>query len=364
VKLGSINKFMRVAIDISQVIYGTGVSAYTENLVKNLLKIDSENEYILFGGSLRRRKEILKIFPQAKAFFYPPTLADFVWNRLHFFPVEKLIGEIDVLHTSDWTEPPSKAFKVTTVHDLIPIKFPGIIHPDIVSVFKRRLLLVKKESDRIIVPSNSTKNDLISFGVDENKIRVIFEAPEAIIFSKVGEGKIKEVKEKYNIGGDYLIAFGSAPYKNTRNIIRAFELSSAGKNLKMVIIGRQSWGKISQSRNVRLTGFVSNAELSALFTGAKGLVFPSLYEGFGQPILEAFAYGIPVVTSNISSMPEVAGNAAVLVDPNDPFSISQGIESILRGPKGFVEKGLMRVKDFSWKKTAEETLNVYKEYKE
>ena len=98
---------MKIAIDISQIVYGTGVSTYTENLVKNLLKIDKENEYLLFAGTLRRKQDVLKIFPQTKVFPIPPTLADFVWNRLHIYPIERLIGDVDVLHTSDWAEPPS-----------------------------------------------------------------------------------------------------------------------------------------------------------------------------------------------------------------------------------------------------------------
>src|SRR3989338_9201503 len=119
---------MRVAIDLSQIIYGTGVSHYRENLVKNLLKIDRENEYVLFGGSLRRLGELRASMENlskgraaTKAIPISPMVGDFLWNRLHILPVEWLIGKVDVLHTSDWTEPPSKAFKVTTIHDLIPL---------------------------------------------------------------------------------------------------------------------------------------------------------------------------------------------------------------------------------------------------
>jgi glycosyltransferase involved in cell wall biosynthesis len=349
---------MKIAIDISQIVYGTGVSTYTENLVKNLLKIDKESEYLLFAGALRRKKDVLSIFPQARVFPIPPTLADLVWNRLHIFPIEKLIGGVDVLHTSDWVEPPSKAFKVTTVHDLIPLKFPRMIHPEIVKVHKRRLSLVKNESDRIIVPSISTKQDLIDFGVKEEKIRVIAEANN---IERSTSEEVAKIKSKYKISGDYLLAIASSFYKNIDNVIKAFDLSSAGKDLKLVIIGRQSNTNIEERRGIRLTGFVSKDEYAALCTGAKALIFPSLYEGFGIAILDAFACGTPVVTSNISSMPEVAGEAAELVDPDDPSSISEGIEKILRGPKGFIERGLARVKDFSWEKTAEETLGVYKE---
>jgi glycosyltransferase involved in cell wall biosynthesis len=351
---------MRIAIDVSQIVYGTGVSQYTIELVKNLLKLDKENEYVLFAGALRRKEDILKIFPQARVFPIPPTLGDFVWNRLHRFPIEKLIGKVDVFHTSDWTEPPSQAFKVTTVHDLIPLRFPKMIHKKIREVHVRRLEWVKKESKRIIVPSTSTKEDLMSFGVNADRIRVISEAP---VMVKANQSEIDSVKKKFRIADNYLIAFGSAPYKNIERIVRAYELSASGEDLKLVVVGKQSITTVKENRNVRLTGYVEDSELSALITGSKALVFASLYEGFGQPILEAFTCGVPVVTSNISSMPEVAGDAAVLVDPYDINSIAEGIKKALDGPKGLIEKGDRRIKDFSWEKTAKETLDVYNEAK-
>ena len=362
---------MKIGIDVSQIVYGTGVSVYTRKLIENLLKVDLENEYILFGGSLRRFSELRSIAKNfndlnhrsdivSKIYPLPPTLADFIWNRLHILPIEKLVGRVDVFHSSDWTEPPSNAFKVTTVHDLIPLKFPKIIHRSILETHVRRLDWVKKESRRVIVPSKSTMEDLVNYGVSESKIRII---PEAGVLTESDAERVSEVKTKYNILGDYLVAFASGPYKNIVRIKKAFELSSAGKNLKLVIVGRQSMNLVREDRNVRLTGFIPESELAALVSGSRGLIFASLYEGFGQPILDAFSCKAPVVTSKIGSMPEVAGDAAVLVDPTKVESISDGIEKILRGPKGFIEKGLERVKQFSWEKTARMTLDVYKEAK-
>jgi len=358
------NKKMKIGIDISPVLYGTGVSRYTENLVKNLLKLNSGDDYVLFGGSLRRRKGLVRFASTlsgifvSKFFYYPPTLADIVWNRMHKFKVEKLIGKIDVFHSSDWTQPPTDAFKVTTIHDLIPLKFPKCIHPQIVSVHRRRLEWVKKEADRVVVPTEATKKDSVIYGIAEEKIRVISEAPG---YSLSSRKDVDGVKRKYNIRTKYLLAVGLSPYKNTERIIKAFDLVGGGKDLKLVVVGRPNFVDIKERRGVMFVGSIPDTELSTLFTGAEALVFPSLYEGFGLPILDAFNCGIPVVTSNISSMPEVAGDAAVLVDPYDVNSIAEGIEKVLRGPKGFIEKGLARIKDFSWEKTAQETLKVYKE---
>jgi hypothetical protein len=363
---------MKIAIDVSQMLYGTGVASYTKNLVENLLAADKENEYVLFGGSLRRvgeLKDLVKEFKgnyTSKIYPYPPSLADLIWNKLHVFPVERMIGDVDILHTSDWVEPPSKAFKVTTVHDLAPIFFPNLfprdIVRDIVATHRSKLELVKKESSRVLVPSNSSKDDLIKLGFKAEIIRVTPEAvPEG--FKKVSEEEISRLKKKYNISGDYVLSVGMNPRKNTKRIIEAFDKTRFGKDLKLVFIGLPKYMKVEEKRNIRIAGHVEESDLPAFYSGAKALIYPSLYEGFGLPVLEAFACECPVVTSNVSSLPEVAGNAAELVDPYEVDSISEGIIKVLRGPKSYIQKGLERVKDFSWEKTAKMTLDVYREAK-
>lgn len=355
---------MRIAIDLSQILYGTGVSHYRENLVKNLLKNDSENEYLLFGGALRQFNNLKKKIASfegkydSKVFPIPPRLADFVWNKIHKLPIEKLIGQADVVHTSDWSEPPSNMNKVTTIHDLVALKFPKITPRVIVETHRERLKWVYKESKRIIVPSMATKADLISLGFEEERISVVYEAPN---LDKSSQDEVVIVKKKYGIHEDYIIAIGVNPRKNVKGIIDGYHLSKFGKNLKLIIVGEKINTKLEDERGVRFLGYIPDSDLSPLLTGAKVLVFPSFYEGLGIPILDAFKCEVPVVTSNISSMPEVAGGAAVLVDPNDVNSIAKGIEDALSKPKTLISKGLKRVSDFSWTKTADETLEVYKE---
>jgi glycosyltransferase involved in cell wall biosynthesis len=227
-------------------------------------------------------------------------------------------------------------------------------------VHKHKLSWVREESKRIIVPTFATKNDLVSLGFKEGIIRVI---PESIsdAFRKLSVEQVEKIARKYKIFGNYVISVGMDPRKNTERIIKAFEHSSAGKDIKIVFVGQPKYMKIKESRNVRILGNVSVDDLAGLYSGATALIYPSLYEGFGLPILEAFACGCPVLTSNISSMAEVAGDAAMLVDPYKIDSISDGIEKILRGPKNYIEKGLKRVQDFSWEKTARMTLDVYRE---
>lgn len=356
---------MKIAIDISSVIYETGVSVYTKNLVENLLSVDKENEYVLFGGSLRRSGEIknwlssLQGSFSGKVFLIPPVLANIAWNKLHLFPIEKLLGSIDVFHSSDWAQPPSAAFKITTIHDLVPIKYPKLSSSKIVSVHKSRFRWVKKEVDRVIVPSETTKTDLIKLGVEKRKIVVISEAPDPI-FARSKKAAVDELKKRFRIPGKYLLAIGVAPRKNLERIIEAYEKVKQG-GLKLVIVG-QSEMQTHQKRGVIMTGHVAKEDMPVLYSGAEALVYPSLYEGFGLPILEAFVCRLPVVTSNFGSMAEVAGKAAVLVDPYSATAIADGIVKAIRDKSKLIKKGMVRVKKYLWKKAAEMTLDVYKEY--
>ncbi len=354
---------MRVAIDMSPVIYGTGVSNYRDNLVKNLLKFCPENEYLLYGGSLRRFKELKGVVDSygstfSKIFPVPPRLADIIWNKLHILPIEKIIGQCDVIHTSDWSEPPSKIPKVTTIHDLVPLVLPMYTPKIIVETHKQRLKWVEKESKIIIAPSIATKMDMIKLGFNESRIRVIYEAPN---FGKASEAEVVDVKKKYSIHEEYIIMIGTNPRKNIERAINAYHLAKHGKNIKLLIVGEKKSLKISDERGVRFLGFIPTEDLAPLLTGSNLLLFPSLYEGFGVPILEGYRCEVPVVTSNISSMPEAAGGAAVLVDPYDINSIADGIEEALSKPKTLVTKGLKVASKYSWQKNAEETVKVYNE---
>lgn len=354
---------MRIAIDLSQIIFGTGVSHYRYNLVKNLLSIDTQNEYLLYGGSLRQKGQldaVLNSFKgnyKVKTFPVPPTVGNLIWNKFHVLPIEKLIGQVDLIHTSDWTEPPSIYPKITTVHDLIPLKYPKVTPSVVVSTHKKKLEWVYKESKKIIVPSISTKKDLMELGFDEGRIKVVYEAPN---HSKATVEEVELIKKKYGIFDNYIITIGTNPRKNIKRMVEAYHLSKSGKNLKFIVIGENRDPINSHDRGIRFLGRVPDNDLAALLTGSEALVFASLYEGFGVPILDAFNCDVPVVTSNTSSMPEAAGDAAILVDPMNVNSIADGIEEALSKPKTLVAKGAKRVKDFSWKKTAEDTLEVYK----
>ena len=174
---------MKIGIDISQIVYeGTGVANYTKNLVENLLKIDRKNEYVLFFSSLRRKlpsffiNELTNSRVKIREFKFPPTLLDFLWNRLHVFPIEWFIGDVDIFITSDWTEPPTrKAKKATILYDLIVYKHPEETDKKIVTTQRRKLAWVKKESDVIFCISQATKKDAMEIlGIEEGKLRVVY----------------------------------------------------------------------------------------------------------------------------------------------------------------------------------------------
>lgn len=345
---------MKIGIDISQIVYeGTGTATYTKNLVENLLKIDKKNDYVLFGSSLRRQTQ-LKQFTR-KIWPFPPTFLDFVWNKLHTFPVEKLIGPVDVFQSSDWTQPPTKAKKVAPVLDMVVYKFPQFSHPQIIATQKRRLKWVKKEADRIVTISQASKNDLVEIlGIPPQIIKVIYLAP-AKEFGPQSKEKVATIREKYNLQKDYVLAVGTRePRKNLDRVVEAF--SKLNKpNLELVIAGKAGWGKEPKAN---LLGFVPQEDLPALYAGAYCFVYPSLYEGFGFPVLEAMACGCPVITSKVGSLPEVGGQAALYVDPENVSDIAEKIDSV---DQSLVAKGLTQAKKFSWEKTARETLKVYEE---
>jgi hypothetical protein len=171
---------MRIGIDVSQVAYrGTGVANYLSNLVSELIKKDTKNEYVLLFCSLRRPFPFKSWagYPNVKVkeFKIPPTALDLIWNKLHVLPVEKLIGDVDLFISSDWVEPPSTAKKATIIYDLIIHKYPEETDQKIVSVQKRKLKWVKKESDTVFCISESTKNDVKKIlGIESSRIKVIY----------------------------------------------------------------------------------------------------------------------------------------------------------------------------------------------
>ena len=214
-------------------------------------------------------------------------------------------------------------------------------------------------ADAIIVDSQSTKSDILAFfSIPEDKIHVVHLASDMKPVNA-------RLSPKYGIRGDYLLYVGTVePRKNLLRLIEAF--TQLDQELKLVIVGVSGWDNRavykSKNPNIIFTGYVSEEDLPAFYCNAKLLIYPSLYEGFGLPILEAMNCGCPVITSNISSMPEVAGDAALLVDPYNVEEIKSAAQKLLSDGmlrKKMVARGFRQARRFSWEKTADETLQVY-----
>lgn len=334
-------KKLNVGMDISQIAHRGGVATYTNNLANELSKSpDFKMRY--FYSSLRKPyKGDLK---NVKSYRLPPTLFELFFNRIRNVSIEKFIGPVDIFHSSDWTQPPTKAKKVTTYHDVVAEKYPQWSHPKIVTVHKRRLKLVEEEIDLVIAVSQTTKKDLLEISnIPEEKIVVIYEGPTSD-FKPQPAKKTKGFKKKYHLPEKFILAIGGIGERRNLNRIK-----DACKDYHLVIAGQTlPWLGID--------------ELELLYNSAEVLLYCSLYEGFGIPILDAFSVGLPVITSNVSAMPEVGGDAAMYVDPYDVLDIKEKLEQVvndndLRGE--MIKKGFEQVKKFSWKKCAKETADVY-----
>lgn len=336
---------MKVALDTSPLTSGhrvRGIGAYTKNLSQALAKI-SDLELVTFQGARIPDCDLVH-YPYFDLFF--PTL-----------PIFK-------------NKP-----TVVTVHDVVPLLFPQHFPPGIRGQLKFWLQKLSLQSTRaVITDSCASKSDIVKFlPVAPDKIFPIHLAP-APIFSKISDqAKLDAAVHKYQLPRRYILYVGDVSYN--KNLPRLLE-AIVDLNVNFVMVGqaladetvaetRKLMAKINQlglQERIWRLGFVADEDLAAVYNLAKALVQPSLVEGFGLPVLEAMAAGCPVVTSNISSMAEIAGQAAILVDPNDTKNISWGIREILDRDKGqdLRVKGAEQVKKFSWDKTAQETVKVYK----
>lgn len=364
---------MRIGIDISQVVYeGTGVSRFTKGLIEAILTYDKKNEWVFFYSGFRRKlDEELKKRIQDKGYQIiewkiPPTLLSFLSNEIHNSYLSSIIyhlsSNLDWFITSDWTEPFLPHIKkAAIVHDLVYLRYPETVDEKIRKAQTKRLQHVKKESKIIFADSISTKKDLVELlGINEDRIIVNYPGVETI---KPPKNQIERTLQKYNLKNkQFILSVGKLePRKNLNRLIKAFNQID-NSTIQLVIVGQQGWNikdgdtpmnrLIGINTNVLYLGFLADNELYSLYSSCLFFVHPSIWEGFGYPIIEAMKLGSPVTCSNTSSIKEIGGNAALCFDPADVSEITQCINELNRNEKlrkELIKKGFERSKIFSWK---------------
>ncbi|MBP9865375.1 MAG: glycosyltransferase family 4 protein [Candidatus Omnitrophica bacterium] len=284
---------------------------------------------------------------------------------------------MDLVHVPAFAPAVLKKIKtVVTVHDLIGMLFPNQIGWVSRLYWGRWLPFAVQQSDAIIADSESTRRDLVKhLRVPENKISVVYPSGHESFSNTVPADEILKIREKFNLHQPYFIFVGTIePRKNLARVIRALDRLCKKQPVKLVVVGSKDFGHGAffnqlgrdageMFRDIIFTGYLEHEELNSLYCGAAALVYPSLYEGFGIPILEAMASGCPVITSNVSSTPEVAGDAALLVDPLSDYEIENAMKRVLEEPslcERLREAAGHQIKKFSWDRTARETLTVYR----
>ena len=361
---------MHIVIDISSLPYGTGVSKYCAELVKALGQIDHTNQYTLFAGTLRQ-KHIFESFVvenhlpknfQFKWIPISPRLQTILWNDRQLVKLNWLIGDFDLYHSLDWSLAPTNKPTIITVHDLFFLKHPELQQHPYRKTLENRLHRAQQSQLPVIAVSQTTKQDLVELiDYPADKITVIY---EALPISSIHPSDWQTVQSKYQLPEKFLLMLGTLePRKNVPRTIQAYLASDT--NLPLVIVGKLGWEKLNlqPNENIHFTGFVSDADLQAIWQHTHALLYPSLYEGFGFPILEAYQHQIPVLTSANSSMQEITHSKSILVDPLDPTSITKGINQLSHlSPtqrQQIIKAGTSQLKQFSWQTTAKQTLNLY-----
>lgn len=357
---------MKIGIDISQIVYsGTGVARFTNDLTSAILDYDNKNQWVFFFSSLRQdldpslKEKILAKKHELITWKLPPTVLSYLWNDLH--NMFRFDIKPDWFITSDWTEPNILGIKKTTiVHDLVFKRFPETVHKKILSVQTKRLNLVKKETDIIFADSQSTKKDLINFyQINPDKIVVNYPGIEVI---RPSSSQIKKTIDKYSLKKPFILSVGKQePRKNLGKLIEAFN-KIKNDEIDLVIVGPTGWKDYDyQSKNIKYLGLVKDIELYSLFSKALMFAYPSLWEGFGIPIVEAMKLGTPIVCSNSSSIAEISGQAALLFDPENTEDITRSIKKLIGSPllrKELVAKGKEKSKIFTRKSYLEKLLNT------
>jgi glycosyltransferase involved in cell wall biosynthesis len=367
---------MKIGIDFhSAERDGTGNSTYIRNLVESLLKIDLENEYFLYVTDLNYRYYVK--FKKVNNVHLRLINSKNPFVRIPLLGIRTLIDKIDVLHVQYIAPPIHSGKLVVTIHDISFLHFPECFRK--FERFRQRLLIPIniKKADKILTVSKFSQEDIVkNYNIPISKVQVTYCGVNPIFKPLENPQKYNNMLRQFGIFSKFLLYVGRIDVrKNISALIKAFLLLKQTKKIphQLVIVGQKDFLpkhirediELSKYRkDIIFTGYVPENYLLVFYNLADVFVYPSLFEGFGLPCLEAMACGCPVVTSNVSSLPEVVGEAGLCVNTSNIKELSEAIFNLISNPKLREElrnKGLKRAKLFNWDKTAQETLEIYKE---
>jgi len=364
----------------------TGVGQYGFNLALNLAKIDKDNNYFLFCPSPLNKGDVDRLadYPNVKVFdknLLEKTIPNDVvliplWLHLYLPHLCKKTGVDLFFNTgSIWPLLPFRLAKrqLVFIHDVIPLLFPECYYKHTRYYYRLSRAIHLNTYDEILVNSETTKRDLVHhLGVHEKRISVTPLGKDDGFMRIDDISKNQRVRDKYGLPESYLLFTGTLePRKNITMLLEAYGNAKARERLKLVITGKKGWlykevfetvKRLNLKERVVFTGFADDPDLPSIYSMAKVFVYPSLYEGFGLPVLEAMACGVPVITSHVPSLRELTGEAAVLVDPQNVEALAKSIDEVVfsteQNYKRLSRASVARAANFSWERTAQQTLAV------
>ncbi len=372
---------MRIAIDYTAAIHqGAGIGSYVRNLVAALLAEDDSNQYTLLTSGRPTPEHPFPSAPnvRGRSILIPDRYLNILWYRWRLpVPATLFSGAMDLYHGPDFVLPPlgKKVRKIVTIHDLAFLEHPEYAVPSLAAYLRKVVPESVAMADVVTTVSSEVNRTLVEhFQTPREKIIVI---PNGVApyFRRITDPIIlNATRQKFGLKHPLLLGVGTLePRKNHLGLIKAFYQAQKQKYgpAMLAIAGGSGWlyeetrnlvAELKLERKVRFLGRVTDLELVTLYSMADVFAFPSFFEGFGIPPLEAMACGAPVITSNTSSLPEVAGDAALLVDPNDVNALARAILNILGNEQlraELVKKGYQRVQQYTWAMSARKVLKIY-----
>lgn len=374
---------MRIGIEVTAAVsQGAGIGRYTRELLRALAALDTATHYRLFYAARRPAHPLPPLpanFHVTALPFHDIWLAR-LWQRAQLpLPVELITGPLDLFHSPDFTLPPVRRGTpaLLTVHDLSFVRDPESAAPTLRAYLNTVVPRSVARADHILADSQATRNDLLElYRAPADKVSVLYSGVDPVFQPVTDPAALAAVRAKYDLGTAPFIFSVSTlqPRKNHVRLIQAFAAlsQSLDASLQLVIAGGKGWlydsifaevERRGLQERVRFPGFVADADLPALYSAARVLAYPSLYEGFGLPLLEAMACGTPVVTSTASCLPEVAGDAALLVDPFDVPALASALERTIADEAlraGLIARGFARARAFTWEAAARQLIDLYR----